>query len=79
MPIFTYRCKDCGKVFDFLMMKSNEKVQCTKCQSASVEKQVTAPSSIRMGTIQAKGSTCCGRSERCDMPPCSDGSCIRDR
>jgi hypothetical protein len=25
------------------------------------------------------GSTCCGRSERCDTPPCSnDGKCQRD-
>jgi putative FmdB family regulatory protein len=78
MPIFTYRCKDCGKVFDFLMMKANEKVLCTKCQSTNIEKQITAPSSIRVGSGQTKGSTCCGRSERCDTPPCSDGSCIRD-
>jgi len=78
MPIFTYRCKDCGHIFDFLVVKKSEKAQCAKCKSSNIEKQITAPASIRMGMIPLKGTTCCGKSERCDTPPCSDGSCTRD-
>lgn len=78
MPIFTYRCKDCGSQFDFLKIKQTEQVTCTKCGSSNLEKQITAPSAIRMGMMPAKGTTCCGKSERCDIPPCSDGSCTRD-
>ncbi|MGB9722255.1 MAG: FmdB family zinc ribbon protein [bacterium] len=78
MPIYTYKCNNCGKVFDFLLLKSSEKPECPQCGSKNLEKQVTAPGSVRVGSSQSSGTTCCGRTERCDTPPCSyDGICKR--
>lgn len=79
MPIYIYECKDCGTIFDFLVLKKKEKPVCTKCGSKHLEKQPSAPSSVRMGTSHAKGTTCCGSDERCAIPPCSsNGTCIQD-
>jgi len=79
MPIYIYKCKDCGTVFDFLILKKKEKPACTNCGSNHLEKQPSAPSAVRMGTSHTKGTTCCGRDERCDTPPCSSsGTCIND-
>jgi len=73
MPIYTYKCQKCGETFDFLIMKKSEEPTCPKCGAVKVEKQLTAPASIRMGNSSQKGTTCCGRSARCDLPPCSSG------
>ncbi|MGB9722211.1 MAG: FmdB family zinc ribbon protein [bacterium] len=78
MPIYTYKCINCGKVFDFLFLKSSEEPKCPQCGSKNLEKQVTAPASVRIRGSQSSGTTCCGGTERCDTPPCSsDGTCKR--
>jgi len=78
MPIYTYKCQECGETFEFLMMKNSEEPRCPKCGGIKVEKQFTAPASIRRGNSNQEGITCCGRTERCDSPPCSsDGICKR--
>ena len=35
MPIYEYRCEDCGKISEFLMIKTDETVtpQCKRCKS----------------------------------------------
>ena len=79
MPIYVYKCKDCGAVFDFLMIKRSEKPRCEKCGSRNLEKQLSSPGAVIMRASNPKGTTCCGRTERCDTPPCSeDGACRRD-
>jgi len=76
MPIYTYKCQECSEVFDFLFIKTTEESKCPKCGSAKVEKQLTAPAIIRMRDFSQKNTACCGRTERCDSPPCSsDGIC----
>lgn len=79
MPIYIYKCKDCGTVFDFLMLSKKDKPACTHCSGKNLEKQPSAPGTVRMGTSHANRATCCGRDERCATPPCSaDGSCVRE-
>lgn len=79
MPIYTYKCNDCAAVFDFLMIKQSEKPRCEKCGSRNLEKQLSSLGAVIMGGSNPKGTTCCGRTERCDTPPCSeDGTCRRD-
>ena len=79
MPIYTYRCKRCGSMFDFLKVKRSEKPVCPKCKSIDLEKQITAAGVIMSSSAKPAGQTCCGRDERCSAPPCSDsGSCQRD-
>jgi len=81
MPIYEYRCEDCGKITEVLQMKNddNESIICKYCSSKRLKKLISAPASIIMGSSIRKGKTCCGRTERCDTPPCSsDGTCKRD-
>ncbi|KPJ89363.1 MAG: hypothetical protein AMS17_02345 [Spirochaetes bacterium DG_61] len=80
MPIYDYSCSDCGKVSEILVHHTAEDViRCPECGSSHVKKLPVAPYAIRNGS-RAHGTTCCGRTERCDSPPCSKGDpCRRDR
>lgn len=79
MPIYDYKCVDCGKVSEILVMHSNEgKIRCPECGSGNVVKLPTASYMIKTAS-RVPGTTCCGRTERCDSPPCSTGdTCRRD-
>ncbi len=38
MPIFEYKCRDCGSEFDLLISNLDKKnIQCPECSSAKVE------------------------------------------
>ncbi|MBW2615312.1 MAG: zinc ribbon domain-containing protein [Deltaproteobacteria bacterium] len=43
MPIFEFRCMDCGDVFEKLFMSSDEKWEmvCPQCKSQSLERVVS--------------------------------------
>ncbi len=43
MPIFEFRCLDCGDLFEKLFMNSDEKIDlvCPECQSMSLERVVS--------------------------------------
>lgn len=82
MPIYEYRCEDCGKVSEILQRgpKQEEPLVCPNCGSSRMRKLMSSPASIIMGNSSPKGTTCCGREERCDTPLCStDGTCRRDK
>jgi len=82
MPIYEYKCRDCGKISQFLfgIGKDAPEIKCSFCQSKKLDK-IFSKSFISAGRHTAgssDGSTCCGRTERCDTPPCSgDGVCRR--
>jgi len=51
MPIYEYRCRNCGYEFDkFLRTFETGDVNCPSCQSVNVEKLLSPPV-IRMGKI----------------------------
>jgi putative FmdB family regulatory protein len=79
MPIYEYRCKECGKQIEVLIRSEKEAPSCPNCSSTQMERLISAPQ-VRMGSSSPSGElTCCGREERCEMPPCSiNGSCRRD-
>jgi len=82
MPIYEYRCKDCGKVSEFLEGVGKSKIEkvCKYCKSKKLSK-IFSKSNISTGghLIGSQGgNACCGRTERCDTPPCSgNGVCKR--
>ncbi len=79
MPIFDYKCQDCGKVLElFLRSPDSEDIKCPNCGSNNLEKLISASYTIRMGASMP-GTTCCGRTERCEAPPCSTGDICRRR
>lgn len=81
MPIYEYKCMDCGEVSEVLMGMGSrdEPAKCKHCGSDHVERILSASFiSVRAGMPKG-GTTCCGRTERCDTPHCStDGVCSRD-
>ncbi len=72
MPIFEYRCRDCGATFEFLV-RGVEAARCPQCDGVSLEKLLSVPAVLSGRTTHEAGHTCCGRAERCDRPPCSEG------
>ncbi len=72
MPIYDYKCEDCGQVSEILVRNPSDTTRCPGCGSGNVERLVAAASVIRMDGPMP-GRTCCGREERCVAPPCSTG------
>jgi putative FmdB family regulatory protein len=79
MPIYDFRCQECGEVSEFLLSNfgAGENLACPSCGSENLERLISAPSLLKERT-NAPGTTCCGRTERCETPPCStDKGCRR--
>lgn len=72
MPIYDYRCRDCGAVKEVLVRRVEDDARCPECGSEAMEKLVSASYIINMNA-SAAGNTCCGRSDRCEESPCSKG------
>ncbi|MFC1957785.1 hypothetical protein ACFLX0_03115 [Chloroflexota bacterium] len=47
-------------------------LDCPSCGSQNLERLISAPSLLK-SRANALGTTCCGREERCETPPCSTG------
>ncbi|HID32888.1 MAG TPA: zinc ribbon domain-containing protein [bacterium (Candidatus Stahlbacteria)] len=82
MPIYEYQCQKCRAVFEVLQktMKTETEPVCPHCSSKQVERLISRPGILKIewGSATSSSTTCCGRSEPCDTPPCSDGTCKRD-
>ena len=82
MPIYEYRCNECGRVSEILVGLHSEgkALACQHCGSSDLEKILSVSSFTFTDSSRAPGKTCCGRDERCDSPPCSTGGvCGRDQ
>jgi len=80
MPIYQYRCRDCGELSEFLVSSSSGSgnLVCSSCGSRNLDRLLSAPNLLK-GRTNTSGATCCGRTERCEAPPCSaDTGCRRD-
>jgi putative FmdB family regulatory protein len=77
MPIYEFRCRSCHTRFEAWLRSSQDAVTCPNCGATLLEKQVSAPALVSTGRRQQAGHTCCGREERCEQPPCSDGGGCR--
>lgn len=80
MPIYDFRCQECEKVSEFLLSKFSDSraLACDGCGSQNLERLITAPRLLK-DRANAPGTTCCGRTERCETPPCSTGEQCRRR
>jgi putative FmdB family regulatory protein len=76
MPIYEYRCCECATTFDVLV-RGSDAVACPQCGSSSLDKLLSAPVTLSGQTARPAGRTCCGREERCEAPPCSEGDACR--
>jgi len=59
--------------------KPDQELACGHCRSRNLEKMISSPAAVGIGSSSRQGKTCCGKDERCDAPPCSSGrTCGRD-
>ncbi len=79
MPLYEYKCESCGRVVEELRAGSDADVpiDCPDCNKP-MKRVFSVTGGVRMGAGRPSGATCCGRAERCDSPPCTDGACRRD-
>jgi len=75
MPIYEYRCNQCGYVSEILtgVGSHGDLPFCKNCGSYNLQKLISASSFISTDSARHTGTTCCGAQERCDSPPCSGG------
>jgi putative FmdB family regulatory protein len=78
MPIFEYRCENCGNKYDVLHKSSvNQKeVTCPKCNSAKSKKLLSTFSASIDGSSSYSSNSC--DSGNCDVPStggCASGLC----
>jgi putative FmdB family regulatory protein len=72
MPIYDYRCNQCGRTTEILDRGVQESAYCCPyCGSNNFEKLISAAAVVVKSEARAPGHTCCGREERCQTPPCS--------
>lgn len=80
MPLFAYRCQDCGKVTEFLQKADHDpgELHCSACGSGNLTKMIST-FSVKFGGSghehkhEHGKELCCGRDER--LPECVPGSC----
>lgn len=82
MPIYEYRCHDCGKTSELLvgMTQDDREVRCKYCGSNKMDKMLSRSNIAKQhgSGSYSGGQTCCGKDRPCDSPPCSDdGVCKR--
>lgn len=77
MPMYDYRCCDCSQVRE-VFLRSSEDVpsRCPSCGSEQAER-LLSPFHVVNPAPGGGATTCCGRDERCDSPPCSTGDTCR--
>jgi len=78
VPIYDFKCRECGVVSEvFLRSECGRANSCPSCGSPNLERLFSGSCMVKMGT-KSPGTTCCGRAERCDSPPCgTDHGCNR--
>jgi putative FmdB family regulatory protein len=72
MPIYEYKCPACGHVSEVLVQSffNPRDPDCPEC-GKPMARLITTPNLVK--NTSKSGKTCCGREERCEKPPCSDG------
>ena len=70
MPIYEYKCENCGTVNEFIVFGDTEGLQCTSCSSKDLTKLMsahnTSSSTPQFGEMPTGG--CCGSPNSCGTP-----------
>jgi len=71
MPIFEYRCRECGYQFEMLV-RGETRAACPECAATETEKLFSAPAAHVQGSRSLPVMPSCPPS---DAPPCGPGCC----
>lgn len=78
MPLYEYKCKNCGEKSEYFLKTSSAEsnIKCKNCGSENVEKMLST-SFVSMGTAAGSSaprcgldSPCCGAPEPCGKSDC---------
>lgn len=79
MPLFEFKCEDCGKYNEVLMIGTKDMPVCKSCNSTNMTKQISAHSSMSgpaKNSMPGLGDTaCCGSSPGQATGCAGPGSC----
>lgn len=71
MPIYEYKCMDCGRKFDLLIFKNDENVECPACKKSNVSKLFSTFASISgKNEIPSECATGGCQTGKCDRRKC---------
>ena len=75
MPLYEYRCQQCGSVNEYLSKigDTGNALTCKSCESTDLEKMMSV-TNVSTYPSPKGGKTCCGRDDRCDSPQGCCGS-----
>ena len=78
MPIYEYRCNDCGAVSEVYtgMGELSDPLSCKTCGNSQLLKLMSS-ATIPVFPTRSTVGTCCGREERCETPACATGEACR--
>ncbi len=68
MPLYEYRCKDCGAEVELLVRTSDEKPECPRCKSKKLEKLLSI---VATPTVAEKSRS--PEPPTCGRPQCRSG------
>lgn len=64
MPLYDFKCRDCGRESEILITLSDEEPECDECGSKNLERMISRPSSYSgnasAGFPGAGDTACCG-------------------
>ncbi|MFC1490065.1 zinc ribbon domain-containing protein [Candidatus Latescibacterota bacterium] len=67
MALYDYKCKDCGDTSEYLLFSDTDKVECKKCGSNNMEKQMSG------FAVSVKGGSSSGSNSSCPHGSCCGG------
>jgi len=74
MPIYEYKCEDCGAVNDVLVRNTETQanVVCPGCKSANITRLISALGAVRSkgGSVDMPAAPSCPNRDRCGMNQC---------
>jgi putative FmdB family regulatory protein len=69
VPIYEYKCMDCDKEFECLVIGNDQDIICPECDKNNVERLMSACSFKSNGSYSSAGGSASGCSS------CSSGNC----
>ena len=70
MPIYEFKCTECGNDFEELVRTNSQKIACPNCGSRKIDRKLSV-----IGAVVSKSSPPCDR-EACPQGPyCPSGTC----
>ncbi len=79
MPLFEFKCSDCGRSSELLIINTTDIPMCNACGSDNMTKQISAHSSVsgpvKKGLPGMGDTACCGSSPGQAQGCAGPGSC----